>query len=200
MQSNVTRLKLVLLGAAIVIGSSAGAADADLTIHIVQGEQRVSRAPNECVATLLGSCVAACLNDATAGVGGLNHFLLPGSSGQAAGGAAERYGVHAMELLVNALLVQGASRARLQAKLFGGADTLRGLSRVGSLNAAFATRFLEREGIRIASECLGGNRGRKVQFWPASGRARRSFMAASDVVATVSMPKPVATSGVLELF
>ena len=48
------------------------------TINIVQGEFTVSDDPRRCFSTLLGSCVAACIRDPVAGVGGMNHFLLPG--------------------------------------------------------------------------------------------------------------------------
>ncbi len=166
--------------------------------HVVQGEHKVGDDPDECLVTLLGSCVSACLHDPVAGLGGMNHFLLPGA--EAGGRGGESLGVHAMELLVNALLVRGASRSRLVAKLFGGADTMRGLSDVGARNAAFASAFLAREGVHVASECLGGARGRKLQFWPASGRARRSFMAAAAVVTGAGPATSAPASGVLELF
>ena len=176
------------------------AEDGSVAVNIVQGEQRVTEDPGECVSTLLGSCVAACLHDPYARVGGMNHFLLPGGEGD--GGQAERFSVHAMELLVNALLARGASRARLEAKLFGGANTMQGLSDIGAMNAGFAVRFLGREGISLSSSCLGGDRGRRIQFWPVSGRARRRFMMATDAV---PMPRaaslPLAPSaGALELF
>ena len=151
------------------------AAGTPFTHHIIQGEQSISEDPSEVLATLLGSCVAACLHDPVAGVGGMNHFLLPGDSGTGERGHAERFGVHAMELLVNAMLSRGASRSRLEAKLFGGARTMQGLSDIGAQNAVFAAGFLKREGIRVTSECLGGARGRRIQFWPVSGRARRRF-------------------------
>ncbi len=155
---------------------------------MIQGEQCVSEDPHDVLATLLGSCVAACLHDPVAGVGGMNHFLLPGDRRRV---RAERFGVHAMELLVNALLSQGASRSRLEAKLFGGANTIQGLSDIGTMNAAFAKRFLQREGIRITSECLGGTRGRRIQFWPVAGRARRIFMSTAEPVPPPRAPRPV---------
>ena len=129
----------------------------------------------------------------------MNHFLLPGDDAPGAR-YSESLGVHAMELLVNALLARGASRSRLEAKLFGGANTMNGLSDVGARNAAFASSFLAREGIRVTSECLGGERGRKVQFWPASGRARRSFMTAAEPVPMLAPQRPAPTAGTLELF
>ena len=171
-----------------------------VTRHVIQGEQCVSEDPQEVLATLLGSCVAACLHDPVAGIGGMNHFLLPGDAGGGERSHAERYGVHAMELLVNALLARGATRSRLEAKLFGGASTMQGLSDIGAMNAAFAKRFLQRETIRITSECLGGARGRRIQYWPVSGRARRIFMSVAEPVPAARPPRPVPTAGALELF
>lgn len=172
--------------------------DGTTNVNIVQGEQRVSEDAGECVSTLLGSCVAACLHDPVARVGGMNHFLLPGGEGDR--GRAERSSVHDMELLVNALLARGASRSRLEAKLFGGACTMQGLSDIGALNAGFAVRFLEREGIHLASSCLGGDRGRRIQFWPVSGRARRRFMAATEAVPLPRAAPLAPAAGALELF
>ncbi len=81
-------------------------------INIIQGEYKVSNDPNVVITTILGSCVAACIRDPAAGVGGMNHFLLPGSTeALAAGGDATRYGVHLMELLINGLLKQGARKS-----------------------------------------------------------------------------------------
>jgi chemotaxis protein CheD len=118
-------------------------------VHIVQGQQHVDNDPNVVLTTILGSCVAACMWDPEAGIGGMNHFLLPGTVSEAKPGGSVpsslRYGVHLMELLVNALLRRGAQRERLQAKLFGGACMIRGLTDVGAMNAAFAEKFLAAE-------------------------------------------------------
>lgn len=170
----------------------------DRRINIIQGEFEVSADPATVITTLLGSCVAACLYDPVAQVGGMNHFLLPG---QAPGSAmAARYGVHLMELLVNGLLKKGASRDRLRAKLFGGAATLKGLGDIGEANAAFARGFLEREGIAFTGGSLGGKRGRRLQFWPVSGRARQLFMGRSEDVPASPAKLPVWSGGDVELF
>jgi chemotaxis protein CheD len=147
-------------------------------VHIVQGEFQVTDDPNLVVSTLLGSCVAACIRDPVAGVGGMNHFLLPGDTGRERDGEAERYGDFLMELLVNGLMQKGACRERLEAKLFGGARMLQGLSDIGAKNAEFAERYLQYEGIRLVSKDLGGERGRRLQYWPVSGRARQSYVSA----------------------
>ncbi len=168
----------------------------------MQGEQCVSDDPSAVMSTLLGSCVAACMRDPIAGVGGMNHFLLPGDDGRGTNPDSMRHGVHAMELLVNALLRQGARRERLEAKLFGGANLMRGLTDVGAMNAAFAESFLKREGIMHTGGSLGGDRGRRIQFWPISGRARQVFLGADQRMPFESergAPSAPA-SGLLELF
>ncbi|PNG24417.1 chemotaxis protein CheD [Methylocella silvestris] len=154
-------------------------------IHLIQGDYYVSDETDVMLTTLLGSCVAACLYDRMAGVGGMNHFLLPGAEAQDDARQAPRrgddpYAVHLMELLVNGLLQRGARRDLLEAKLFGGARTMEGLADVGARNSSFAKRFLEHEGIRIVGASFGGDKGRRVQFWPVNGRARQVFLAASE--------------------
>ena len=170
-------------------------------VRVIQGEYRVSDDPNVVLTTILGSCVSACLRDPFARVGGMNHFLLPGRAESAPTQEAERYGVHLMELLVNGLLQQGARRQNLEAKLFGGARIVKGLSDIGRMNGEFAKRFLETEGIKIASHSLGDERGRRVEYWPVTGQARQSFVDSvrEPQPAEVVRHQPVST-GSLELF
>jgi chemotaxis protein CheD len=170
-------------------------------LHVVQGEYFVSDDPRTVLTTILGSCVTACLRDPVAGVGGMNHFLLPGD--RESDGL--RYGVNAMELLVNALLQRGARRGRLEAKLFGGARVVQGLSDVGRQNASFAQGYLEDERIIYLGGSLGGDQARRIQFWPTSGRVRQLFLSAeaAGVVEEVPVIGPVPASdddGVVELF
>jgi chemotaxis protein CheD len=169
-------------------------------IHIVQGEFQVTNDPGLVVSTLLGSCVAACIRDPVAGVGGMNHFLLPGDDGRERSREAERYGDYLMELLVNGLMQKGACRDRLEAKLFGGARMLRGLSDIGMKNAEFAERYLQYEGIRLVSKDLGGERGRRLQYWPVSGRARQSYVSAGVDETETFKPPFVRGCGEVELF
>ena len=179
---------------------------AERRVNVVQGEFHVSNCPATILTTLLGSCVAACLYDPSSSIGGMNHFLLPGGSARdndRDGGLAMRHGVHAMELLVNDLLQRGARREQLRAKLFGGARMLQGLTDIGCQNADFAERFVRRERITLTGGSLRGDRGRRVQFWPATGRARQITIDGADagVFATERRDcRPVQDSGALELF
>ena len=169
-------------------------------VHIIQGEYKIANDPDVVITTILGSCVAACLRDPVAGIGGMNHFLLPGTGG-VSGGDATRYGVHLMELLINGLLKQGARRDRLEAKIFGGAKTIASFSNVGEQNALFAMQFLKDEGIPVVGSSTGGDHGRKLEFWPVSGRARQYPLTGAETQRTVALeqrpaapPKPVETS------
>jgi chemotaxis protein CheD len=167
--------------------------------NIVQGEYAVFDDPGAVISTILGSCVSACIRDPKAGVGGMNHFLLPGDSSAREG---RQYGAYLMELLINGLLSRGARRERLEAKLFGGGRMLSGLTDIGRQNAEFAERFLRDEGIAYQGGSLGGDHARKVQYWPVSGRARQQLLTHGASVFS-SERKPRVTTpadGGLELF
>jgi chemotaxis protein CheD len=145
-------------------------------IHLIQGQFQVRSDEDVVLTTTLGSCVAACVRDPFVRVGGMNHFLLP-EGDDSHGLEALRYGVHLMEVLINALLSNGAKRNRLEAKLFGGARMTARLADIGGKNVDFAESFLRREGIELLPGSVRGDRARRVQFWPASGRARQMLLA-----------------------
>ena len=126
--------------------------------------------------TVLGSCVSACLRDRESGIGGMNHFMLP-DEGKLVGthgniSASARYGVHAMELLINQILKLGGRRDRLEAKVFGGGNVLQGfmLSNVGEQNAEFIVEYLSIERIPIVARDLLDVWPRKIYFFPRSGK------------------------------
>lgn len=135
------------------------------------------------IQTLLGSCVAACIHDRGAGVGGMNHFLLPEGDD-----ASARYGVNAMEMLINELLAHGARRSALEAKIFGGAAVIQGMSQlsIGKQNVAFVERFLAQERIPILSRDVLDVHPRKVCMFPKSGKAmvKKLAPAASGALAS----------------
>jgi chemotaxis protein CheD len=169
-------------------------------VHVGQGEHHITADPHVMLTTILGSCVACCLRDPLAGVGGMNHFLLPEGAG-AGTDAGRRYGAYAMELLINEMLKVGARRDRLEAKLFGGGRMFNALKDVGLANADFAERFLADEGIPVVGGSLRGLGGRRLHYWPVSGRALQR--AVTDNAAPTAPPVPprvVVDAGALELF
>lgn len=124
------------------------------------------------IATVLGSCVAACLYDRASGVFGMNHFMLPRGDGEAS--KSMRYGAYAMEVLLNEMFKLGARRERLEAKVTGGAAVLPDMKslNVGERNAAFVVDYLNTEGVRIVAADLQGNYARKIYLYGATGRIR----------------------------
>lgn len=147
-------------------------------VQIAQGECHVTGDPGEVLTTILGSCIAACIRDPLLGIGGMNHFLLPSTHHADAG--ASRYGVNAMEILINGLIKLGGVRTRFEAKLFGGANVVAGLSDVGAGNVVFAKKFLADEGIALVGGDVRGAFPRRVQYWPATGRALQRAMPAES--------------------
>jgi chemotaxis protein CheD len=140
-------------------------------IHVVQGDYAVSDLENTVLTTILGSCVSTCISDPIARVGGMNHFLLPGN---AAGDTQSiRYGLYAMELLINGLLKMGARKVRMSAKLFGGASMSDGFGRIGEANGKVALDFLLNEGIPCVAQSLGGTHARRIRFTPTTGYAQQ---------------------------
>ncbi|MFD0669802.1 chemoreceptor glutamine deamidase CheD [Ramlibacter sp. MAHUQ-53] len=120
------------------------------------------------VNTTLGSCVAACLHDPGAGIGGMNHFMLPEGAADAGG----RFGAFAMELLINEMIKRGARKGALQAKIFGGGQVMKSLARteIGEKNVAFVRNFLAQEGIPVLASDVLGEWPRKVCLFPRSGQ------------------------------
>jgi chemotaxis protein CheD len=124
------------------------------------------------VTTILGSCVSLCLWDASSGVGGVNHYLLP--TGVGAESQLERYGDYANERLLQQLLALGARVSRMKAKVFGGACVLvafRKGSDFAERNVRAAMEFVRGRGISLVADDVGGNRGRKLRFHTHDGTA-----------------------------
>lgn len=143
-----------------------------VAIKVFPGEHYVTSAPNEMPVTVLGSCVAACIRDPLAGIGGMNHFMLPEGSNDRWGNisASMRYGNVAMERLINDILARGGARRRLEVKVFGGANVMGGTSNIGHRNADFVENYLAAEGIPIAASHLRSNLPRRVHYFPTTGR------------------------------
>ncbi len=160
----------------------------ETVVTVLQGQYHVTTQARDKLATVLGSCVACCMFDTGAGIGGMNHFLLADDG--ASSGFDVKYGSHSMEMLINTLLKGGAERNRLQAKLFGGANITRGLGDIGDRNARFALKFLEDEGIDCVNHSLGGSNARRLHFWPTTGNARQYIVPKADVQSEIP-PRPI---------
>ncbi len=176
--------------------------DKSLTrITVLQGQARVSAGPRVEFTTVLGSCVATCFYDPEAELGGMNHFLLAEPpAGHAPGTVDEHYGVYLMEVLINEMIGHGGAKHRLRAHLYGGANMRAGMAQIGTINAEFARRFLERERIPVVRADLGGTCARRVEFRPARGQVRCRVIDASLLNESAPIPAKAVSRGDVELF
>jgi chemotaxis protein CheD len=155
-------------------------------VKILPGQYHAAR--KGAITTVLGSCVSTCLWDPAERIGGMNHFMLPGDTASPGSpwAASARFGVYAMEVLINDMLRLGADRRRMVAKVFGGAQLLAGFDRldVGAKNSEFVVEFLRVEGIRVIARDLLDVCPRKVHFFLDSGKVqvKRLSLTPSDPV------------------
>ena len=151
------------------------------TVKILPGQYHAAR--GGAVTTVLGSCVSTCLWDPVERIGGMNHFMLPGDTAHpdSPWAASARFGVYAMEVLINDMIHLGADRRRMVAKVFGGARLLAGFERldVGAKNSEFVLEFLRVEGIRVLARDLLDVCPRKVHFFVDSGKVQVKRLALS---------------------
>jgi chemotaxis protein CheD len=145
---------------------------------ILPGEYYVT-VESEVITTVLGSCISACVRDPVFGVGGMNHFMLPQSSGRehdswtdSLVSASARYGNVAMEHLITDIQKFGGVRENLEVKITGGGKVLAIMSDVGRRNIQFVREYIRTEGLRLLAEDVGDVYPRKVLYDPRTGRVQ----------------------------
>ena len=156
-------------------------------VNISIGEYYATR-EQTVIYTLLGSCVAVCLFDPENEIGGMNHILMPGKPDMDKYDDSARYGINAMELLINAMMKLGGNRKKMIAKAFGGASVLSAIPEekaIGKKNVEFVLAFLHGEKIKIISQDFGGYDTRKIYFHSDTGEVflkRIASMNSSDIL------------------
>jgi chemotaxis protein CheD len=142
-------------------------------VIIYPGEFHVS--PTDIIATVLGSCIAVCIKDRKTGIGGMNHFMLPGDvrSQDMFLSSSAKYGMFAMEQLLNEMIKQNGSKKDFEAKVFGGGHVLNFRKTDGNVpesNIEFVKAFLNMEQIPVVKQDVGGYAGRKILFFPDTAK------------------------------
>jgi chemotaxis protein CheD len=159
-------------------------------VQVLPGELHVTD-EEIVISTVLGSCVSACVRDTRRKIGGINHFMLPdtlrGDDGESA-----RYGVFALELLVNQVLGSRGSRRDLEVKVFGGGRVIDGGGDIGRANIDLVRKFFIAEDIAITAEDLGEQFARRVRYWPTTGRAQVNRIPMARAVAVVATERRAA--------
>lgn len=136
-------------------------------IEIFPGEYYATKNKDVILSTLLGSCVSVCLHDTVNKISGLNHIMISTKTRFSEKNltADTRYGIHAMEMLINQMMKYGANRKYIKAKVFGGGKVLnQGDNSIAYNNINFAIDYLKEENFEILSQDTGGKHGRKIFF------------------------------------
>ena len=140
---------------------------------------------SEWIVTILGSCVAVCLFDPTKAIGSMNHYMLPYWNGKEK--ATPKYGNIAIKKIIDNMYTAGCQQQNLKAKLFGGANINLAADNPFSINKqniSLARLILAEYEIPIVSQNVGGFRGRKIQFNPATGEVRHKFIDSTRILRT----------------
>ena len=146
------------------------------THYLFPGTILVAREPY-LVTTVLGSCVAVCIWHPKAGVGGINHYLLPLWNGE--GLPTPKYGNIAIEKLIEKMESLGSKKSNMIAKVFGGGNIFESKLeqfQIGERNIAIAKQVLEEHRIKIVGSSTGGNLGRKIQYLTSTGEVRQKMI------------------------
>lgn len=171
-------------------------------VTVMEGDFHVSRQTEDVLTTVLGSCVAVCVHDLHARIGGMNHFLLaePVSGSGKDTQSLERFGTFAMERLINEMIKAGGHRDTMRAHVYGGASISRGMERIGLANREFAMRFLAQDRILVSREDTGGYAARRLEFRPAYGQARCRSVPISEAPPARVVRAALPPVGDVELF
>lgn len=133
------------------------------------------------ISTLLGSCISVALYDLSVSIGGLNHFVLPfpKNTDDPLFSDSAKYGINAMELLINDILKKGGKKKSLRAKVFGGSTVFdlqkHAIYDIPKMNIAFVFGFLETEIIPVDSYSVGGTIPRRISFFPHDSRVLMKY-------------------------
>lgn len=144
-------------------------------IKVGMADLKTCVSPNGITTLGLGSCVGIAICDPTTKIGGLAHIMLPDS--KALKGAQQNVAKFAdtgIVELVRQMEKLGAKRARMTAKIAGGATMFNfqgtsKLGQVGERNVEATKAALQQLRIPIVAEDTGENFGRTVIFYPETG-------------------------------
>lgn len=149
-----------------------------LTANVMPGFYYVT-ANDELIKTVLGSCVCACIRDTVSNIGGMNHYILPGTSSNhktscigSSNSLENRYGQQAMDNLISALKNKGCKKENFEVKLFGGAHVMGFKSEIGAENCKFAEKYCESAGLTVHSYDMGDRHPRKIIYSPLTGKVK----------------------------
>ncbi len=137
---------------------------------LMEGQLMITTASLEIV-TVLGSCVSVCLWDRKLNIAGMNHYLLPGDEHDDAGNA--NRGMTSIPLLINSMIRRSCRIENIEAKVFGGSNSLYVNStkfEIGKKNIEVSLSVLKNYSIPVVARDTGGICGRKIIYNTRTGK------------------------------
>jgi chemotaxis protein CheD len=153
----------------------------ELKKHTVFPGQFIITSVPTLISTVLGSCVSVCLWDKVSNIGAMNHYLLPGTPEDDAGDP--NRGLTSTPMLIRSLLNRKVKLENLEAKVFGGCNSLyknNDTFKVGERNITMALDILKSYNIAVTAQHVGGAYGRKIVFNTATGKVRMRLLIKTD--------------------
>ena len=144
-------------------------------IKVGMADLKLCKAPDAITTLGLGSCVGIAIRDPMTKIGGLAHIMLPDSTKIRNNSNIYKFADTAIDELIKQMVISGAPKSRLKAKIAGGAQmfAFQGQNdavRVGSLNVEAVLAKLAKEGIPVVAKDTGGSHGRTIVFYPQTGK------------------------------
>lgn len=160
----------------------------------IKPEEMYVTTENECIFTVLGSCISVCLFDKIASIGGMNHFMLAKKNAKFSTDTIEsgRYGETAIALLIEKMVKKDAQKGNLDAWIIGGSSAVSQCCmqhNIAKENALFAKQYLEQQRIPIIGVDTGGSSARKVYFDAHSGKVNVELVKRTGFDSCVALPK-----------
>jgi len=143
-------------------------------IKVGMADLKICLSPNGITTLGLGSCVGVAIRDTQTKIGGLAHVMLPDSTAIHNNTNIAKFADTGIAELVKQMEKAGAKRAKMVAKIAGGAQMFAfqnktDLVRVGEKNVEASKKKLKELGIPIIAEDTGDSFGRTVVFFPETG-------------------------------
>lgn len=138
-------------------------------------DMKIVKSEDSLVTYALGSCVGICLYDSALKIGGLGHIMLP--SFPTASQKEEnihRFADTCIPAMVSGMERMGCARARIKAKIAGGAKMFEvsgdsAFGNIGARNVQAVKTVLQSFHIPILAEDTGLNYGRTLYFYVDTG-------------------------------
>lgn len=134
----------------------------------------------------LGSCIGICLYDPQIKLAALIHIMLPLNM-EAGRKNPMKYADTGIRETLKAMELRGANRARIYAKIAGGAKMFEvsgngSLGNIGQRNIESVRLTLKREGIKLLAENVGGNVARTLSFNAENGQGFIKAYGQPDII------------------